>query len=347
MHTIQVTSNPIINEDISRILESNQPLLSDIRNKNILITGANGMLPSYVVYFFVAANLHLGLNNKIYVCVRNNKHRLDIIREKDSNIIFLEWDITQPIHIDVPVHYVVHAASDASPSKYLSNKIATINANVQGLYNLLSLDISNIESFLYYSTAEMYGNPTQENIPTKESYIAPINHLSERSCYVEAKKFGETLCMNYFFERKLPVKMIRPFHVFGPWIDLGDGRVFSDFIANIQKSEDIVIKSDGLATRSFCYLADALDMTIKTLLRWENGGVYNIWNPANEISIKDLAFLLAPLAEKGIEVSILGWSNTSAPLRSCPDISYGIDTAGFNPQYSVLDAFKRTLNSLT
>lgn len=90
MHTIQVTSNPIINEDISRILESNQPLLSDIRNKNILITGANGMLPSYVVYFFVAANLHLGLNNKIYVCVRNNKHRLDIIREKDSNIIFLE-----------------------------------------------------------------------------------------------------------------------------------------------------------------------------------------------------------------------------------------------------------------
>ena len=90
MKTIQITSNPIINEDISQILEDNMPLLSNIKNKNILITGANGMLPSYVVYFFVAANMYLGLNNKIYVCVRNNKHRLDIIHYKDSNIVFLE-----------------------------------------------------------------------------------------------------------------------------------------------------------------------------------------------------------------------------------------------------------------
>lgn len=347
MQIIQVTSNPIINEDISRILEMNQLVLANLKNKNILITGANGMLPSYVVYFFVAANLHLGLNNKIYVCVRNNRHRLDIIREKDSNIIFLEWDITQPINIDVPLHFIVHAASDASPSRYLSNKIATINANVLGLYNLLSLDTSQVESFLYYSTAELYGNPPKENIPTKESYIAAIDHLSERSCYVEAKKFGETLCKNYFYERNLPVKMIRPFHVFGPWIDLGDGRVFSDFIANIRKSEDIIIKSDGLATRSFCYLADALDMTIKVLLQWQDGWIYNIGNPKNEISIKDLAHLLAPLSERNIAISVLGWSNTSAPLRSCPDISYWIETAGFNPQYSVLEAFKRTLNSLT
>jgi UDP-glucuronate decarboxylase len=347
MQIIQVTSNPIINEDISYILDNNRLILSNVKNKNILITGANGMLPSYLVYFFVAANLHLGLNNNIYVCVRHNKHRLDIIHEKDSNIIFLEWDITQSIHIDVPMHYVIHAASDASPSKYLASKISTINANILGLYNLLALDIGKIESFLYYSTAEMYGNPTLDNIPTKESYIAPIDHLSERSCYVEAKKFWETLCKNYFYERNLPVKMIRPFHVFWPWIDLGDGRVFSDFTANIKKGEDIVIKSDGLATRSFCYLADALDMTIKVLLRWQNGWVYNIGNPNNEISIKDLAHLLAPLSERPIDISILGWSNTSAPLRSCPDISYWIDTAGFSPQYSVLEAFKRTLNSLT
>ena len=90
MHIIQVTSNPIINEDITRILENNQLIIASIKNKNILITGANGMLPSYLVYFFVAANLHLGLNNRIYVCVRNNRHRLDIISEKHSKKVFLE-----------------------------------------------------------------------------------------------------------------------------------------------------------------------------------------------------------------------------------------------------------------
>ncbi len=346
MKFIQITSNPIINEDISKILFENETSLRLVSHKNILITWANGMLPSYVVYLFVAANMAFGLNNKIYVCIRNNTHRLDIINNRDANIVFLQWDITSPIKMLDPVDYVIHAASDASPSKYLSSKIATINANVLWLYNLLSLDLSQIKSFLYYSTAEMYGNPDVDNIPTKESYIAPINHLNERSCYVEAKKFWETLCMNYFFERSLPVKMIRPFHVFGPGIDLDDGRVFSDFISNIKKSENIVIKSDGLATRSFCYLADALDMTIKTLLLGENGWVYNVWNPKNEISIKDLAFLLAPLADRPIDVSILGVPNASAPLRSCPDISYGIRTAWFHPQYSVLDTFKRTFNSL-
>jgi nucleoside-diphosphate-sugar epimerase len=189
------------------------------------------------------------------------------------------------------------------------------------LYNLLALPLEGLESFLYYSTAEMYGNPSPENIPTKENYIYPTNHLSERSCYVESKKFGETLCMNYFYENSLPVKMIRPFHVFGPGIDLNDGRVFSDFIANILHSEDIIIKSDGQATRSFCYLADALDMTLKTLVSGRNGTAYNIGNPSNEISIKNLANLLAPLSQRPIQVNVLGVPNTSAPLRSCPDIS--------------------------
>lgn len=152
--------------------------------------------------------------------------------------------------------------------------------------------------------------------------------------------------MNYFYEKSLPVKMIRPFHVFGPGIDLNDGRVFSDFIANILHSQDIVIKSDGSATRSFCYLTDALDMTLKVLLKGKNGAAYNIGNPDNEISIKDLAYLLAPLAQSPIQVSVLGAPNTSAPLRSCPDISLGIQDVGFHPEYAIKDAFERTINSL-
>ncbi len=342
---LDITTNNIINEDISKVIQNNISLIDITKTYDVLITWANGMLPAYLLYFFQWLNILSDYKFNISVIIRNNTNRIDIIKNKKN--IEIIWNDTQnPIHTIKKFDYIIHAASDATPRKYLKDKINTINANVKWLYNSLELDLSNLKSFMLFSTAELYWNPAESDIPTKESVIGKIDHLNERSAYVETKKFCETLSINYFFERKLPIKIIRPFHSFWPWLDMEDWRVFSDFIKSAFKLEDIVINSDWTATRAFCYLADALDMFIKTLFSDKNWEIYNIWNPNNEISIKDLAKVICEIVDKKIQYKVLWEPNNLAPNRSCPDINKWINDLGFNPTYTIKESFQRTLNSL-
>ncbi|MDD4530101.1 MAG: NAD-dependent epimerase/dehydratase family protein [Candidatus Gracilibacteria bacterium] len=340
-----LTNNRIINEDIEFVINNNKKILPDKNEKlNILITGANGLLPSYLVYFFAELK-NLGYQINLYLIIRNNVNRIELLNNNDSYKI-IGKNVAEKIETDIKFDYIVHAASDATPKKYLANKLETINTNVLGLYNIFSLDLSNLKSFLYFSTAELYGTPEASDIPTKESYISKFDHLQERSCYVETKKFCETLCINMFYEKNLPVKMIRPFHTFGPGIDFNDGRIFSEIIKCMYKKEDIIINSDGKATRSFCYLGDALDMFIKVLFSDKNGEVFNVGNPNNEISIGDLAKTMCKVINSSIDYKILGKESDSTPLKSCPDILKGIVQLGFDPRHNIENAFGRTLESL-
>lgn len=343
---LDITNNSIINQDISTVIYKNLQLIDITKSYEILITWANGMLPSYLLYFFQWLNILSNYKFNISLIIRNNTSRINIIKDK-KNIEIIGNNSANPIETDKSFDYIIHAASDATPRKYLKDKINTINANVQWLYNLLKLDPSNIKSFMFFSTAELYWNPIESDIPTKESVIGKIDHINERSAYVETKKFCETLCMNYFFENKLPIKIVRPFHTFWPWLDTEDWRVFSDFIKSAINLENIVINSDWTATRSFCYLADALDMFVKVLFSSKNWQVYNIGNPNNEVSIKDLASIICKITDNKINYTILGEPNNLAPSRSCPDIHKWILDLSFNPIYTVEESFKRTLDSLS
>lgn len=345
---LDITTNKIINEDVSEVIHRNKHLIDliDLNNiKEVLITWANWMLPSYLLYFFQWLNILHNNKFKISLIIRNSTDRINIVKNKE-NIEIIWNNIINPIKTEKKFDYIIHAASNANPKKYIKNKIETINTNVKWLYNLLDIDLSNLKSFMFFSTAELYWNPADYNIPTKENIIGNINHLDERSAYVETKKFCETLCMNYFFEKWLPIKIIRPFHTFWPWIDIEDWRVFSDFIKSALKSEDIVINSDWKATRSFCYLWDALDMFVKTLFSEKNWEVYNIWNQKNEINIENLAKIVCEITNNKIGYSILWKINNSSPNKSCPDISKWIDDLWFNPKYNVEKSFKRTILSL-
>ena len=341
-----ITNNNIINEDISDVIIRNKKLINLDKKYNILITWANGMLPSYILYYFQWLNIVSGNKFQIYIIIRNNENRINIINDTKNIHILWRWTENQ-IETDVKFDYIIHASSDATPKKYINNKVDTINANVKWLYNLLELDLSELKSFLFFSTAELYWTPNTDNIPTTEDYIWNIDHLNERSSYVETKRFCETLLMNYYFEKQLPVKIVRPFHTFGPWIDLEDWRVFSDFIKSAYNKKDIIINWDWLTTRSFCYLADALDMYIKVLFSDKNGEVYNVWNPNNEVSIKDLAKIICEISDNKIKYNVLWKSNWLAPLRSCPNIDKGKDMLWFNPIYSIKESFNRTLMSIS
>jgi UDP-glucuronate decarboxylase len=343
---LDITDNNIINEDISNVIKNNINLIDLDNDYEVLITWANGMLPSYLLYFFQWLNILSNYRINISVIIRNNTNRIDIIRDK-KNIEIIWNNIENPIRTKKKFNYIIHAASDATPKKYLKDKINTINTNVKWLYNLLDLDMVNLKSFMFFSTAELYWNPSGNDIPIKENVIGMIDHINERSAYVETKKFCETLCMNYFFERELPVKIVRPFHTFWPWLDINDWRVFSDFIRSASKLENIVINSDWTATRAFCYLADALDMFVKVLFSNKSWEIYNIWNPNNEISIKNLANIVCKIVDNKITSTVLWEPNNLAPNRSCPDITKWINNLHFGPNYSVQESFERTLKSLS
>ena len=140
-------------------------------------------------------------------------------------------------------------------------------------------------------------------MPTRETEYGYLDPATVRACYGESKRMGETLCVAYHAQYGVPAKIVRPFHTYGPGMDLSDGRVFADFVADLVARRDLVMKSDGRAQRAFCYLADATVGFFTVLLRGEAGAAYNVGNPDAEVSILELARTLANLfPERGVRV---------------------------------------------
>ena len=170
--------------------------------------------------------------------------------------------------------YVIHAASVASPTYYRAHPIETMDANINGLRNLLDYaprqDATGkdpVGGILFLSSSEIYGDPAPEAIPTPEDYRGFVSCTGPRACYDEAKRFGETLCVVFAQQHGVPAKIARPFNNYGPGLKITDGRVMPDFARDVLAGRDIVMLSDGKATRTFCYVADAITGYYKVLVR--------------------------------------------------------------------------------
>ena len=179
---------------------------------------------------------------------------------KDNATLTLKkHDITHPLPSDMDdFQFIIHAASIASPTYYRQYPIETMDANVNGLRSLLEYCLRQkktkgipVEGFLFYSTSEIYGDPTPENIPTPETYRGNVSCTGPRACYDESKRYGETLCVNFALQHDLPIKMARPFNNYGPGLKITDKRVLPDFARDIFAGRDIVMLSDGSPTRTF------------------------------------------------------------------------------------------------
>lgn len=295
-----------------------------------LITGATGMIGSYFLCFLSWLNEN-ELDNTMELTLLSrdritedhailghlaNKGYIRTIITSLNNDFFLDSD---------DYDYVLHAASNAAPQTYLNEPIDTINTNVRATQILLdSFKRSHsIKAFVYYSSGEIYGSPDMKDIPTKENYSGKTDHLSLRSCYVESKRFAETLCWNYYNAYKIPTIIIRPVHVYGPGFKKNDSRVWADFIIKAVNGEDIQILSDGSARRGFCYIADAVSQIISVLQSGKPGEVYNIGNDKH-VSIKELADIVAENSSNKIHVVIKNEVPDyliHSPQISCPDVN--------------------------
>jgi nucleoside-diphosphate-sugar epimerase len=348
--------HPIIEEDLEYIIQSDLPW-GEFEGKTVLISGANGFLPAYLVETLLYLNeTYHQVATQIIGLVRNvDKARARFAAYLNrSDLHFIVQDVRIPVMTDAPIDYIFHAASQASPKYFGSDPVGTLSANVLGTHNLLMLaQAKQTQGFLFFSSGEVYGQVPPEQIPISETAYGYLDPASVRACYAESKRMGETMCVAWAHQFDVPAKIVRPFHTYGPGMDLNDGRVFADFVANVVQNHNIVIKSDGSAIRPFCYLADATIGFFTVLLKGEAGQAYNIGNPNAEISILELAEMLVTLfPEKHLRVIRQPISSEASGylpspiVRNCPEITK-VQKLGWQALTSVSAGFKRTIRSFS
>lgn len=246
------------------------------------------------------------------------------------------------MHID----YIVHGASIASPVWYRKFPLETIDANVTGTRKLLDLGRKNkVKSFLYFSSSEIYGDPLRQYIPTEESYWGNVSSTGPRACYDESKRLAETLCMVYYRNFGVPVKIIRPFNVYGPGLRLDDGRVIPDFLNDVLNHRSITLLSNGRVTRSFCYIADAITAILLLLTSKVVGEAFNVGNDEEVTMIKLAKKLNQAAGGGGINFATSKEKAylTDNPQRRVPSLEKIKKTIHWVPQVPLSEGLKRML----
>jgi dTDP-glucose 4,6-dehydratase/UDP-glucuronate decarboxylase len=337
-----------LEEDWRRVDEALADRTRQLRGKRILVTGAAGFLGFNFLHYFFHLNADGSGSPPVSVIAADNylrgRPRWTIeLAAREPNITLTPCDITRRragLEFDFDFDFIIHAASIASPTFYRKYPLETLDANVSGLRNMLELVQQNpVESVLYFSSSEIYGDPPPNEIPTKESYRGDVACVGPRACYDESKRLGETLCYIYANKYNLPVKIVRPFNNYGPGLRLMDGRVLPDISRAVLDDRDVILHSDGTPSRTFCYSSDAVTGYLLALLCCHNGEPFNIGADAPEISMREMATLVLRVAgssrrvvhEPSREFEYL----THNPQRRCPDITKARTLLGFDPQVSL------------
>lgn len=338
-------------------------LSAEERNKlngaTILITGCAGFLGYYYMNFFQAKATDLGLK-KVIALDNFMLGYPEWIDKMQQNPLFhiQKFNIISDKIEDVKgadtADYIIHMASIASPMFYRQYPIETLDANIWGLRSLLDFYQSKaIKGFLFYSSSELYGNPDEAHVPTSEDYYGYVCATGPRSCYDESKRFGETMCMLFAQKYNMPIGVARPFNNYGPGMRINDKRVPADFALSVMNNKDIEILSNGSPTRTFCYIADAVNGYLKILLH----GMYDYFNigiESPEISISQLAEIYVEAGKKvfGYQGKVAYAQShdkeylTNNPQRRCPDISKARSILHYSPSISVEEGVYRFLKFL-
>lgn len=267
---------------------------------NILITGATGLIGSCLVDVLMNRK---NINYDVYASGRNIVRSKELFKNYENNIKFhfLQYDVMSKMDIDIEFDYIIHAASNANPSFYVSNPVETMKANIFGVANLLDYGIHhNLKRFLYISSGEVYGEG--EGLEFIESYSGFVDSMNPRSCYPTSKRAAETLCVSYCEEYDVECVIARPCHVYGPKFTEFDNRVYAQFIRNVLNHENIIMKSSGEQFRSWCYVVDCVSGILHILLKGENCNVYNIADSNSNVSIKTLAEMIAEIGGCHVEI---------------------------------------------
>lgn len=277
--------------DILKIAESDDLPWDDLSGKNILITGATGLIGSCLVDILMSRK---ELNYRVYAAGRNERRaKLLFSRFWDSPFfVFLSFDVCDIPDFKIDFHYIISAASGANPILYSKDPVGVMKTNFYGTDNLLNYGVNHsLKKFVFVSSGDVYGEGN--GMLMKENYCGYMDPLVLRSSYGTVKRACESLCISYASQFGINVSIARPCHTYGPHFTESDSRAFAQFFRNAVHGEDIVMKSAGIQMRSWCYVVDCACGILFVLLKGKNCNAYNVADEKSILSIKAFAEMIA------------------------------------------------------
>ncbi len=289
--------NKIYKEDIEENVFNEKINWKLLKNKNIFVTGATGLLGSLLVNTIIYANYEYNLNCKVIALVRNlNKAKKMFEKQLIFNkgqLEFIEGNIVDEIIYNGNIDYIIHAASQTSSKFFIQNSLETIDINLRGTRNVLELaKKKNISKFIFFSTMEVYGHPSTDEKITEEHGI-DLSTINTRNCYPISKIMCENLCTCYANKYNFIISIIRLTQTFGSGVRYEDERVFAEFARCVIETRDIILHTKGDTKRSYLYVSDAISAVLQILLKNSENNIYNLANEDTYCSILEMANLVS------------------------------------------------------
>jgi len=302
----------------------------------ILITGVAGFIGSHFAHKYIAEGHRVvGIDN--LQTTRDTKHIADLLDHPLFS--FKQHDIIEPFGSRVRFDWILNFACAGSYTSYQWNPVHTMQTNTVGMVNMLELAREHGARLLQSSTSEIYGDP--EEVPQKETYRGNVNTLGPRACYDEGKRAAETLCMDYYREHGVDVRIVRIFNTYGPNMDPNDGRAVTNFILHALDNASITIYGDGSNTRSFQYIDDLVEGIDRMMRRDDFTGPVNLGNPG-ELTMTQFAERIIKLTGSTSRI-VYEHAATDDPKRRCPDISLAKKMLGWEPRVPVDEGLRKTI----
>jgi nucleoside-diphosphate-sugar epimerase len=349
-------NHDVIQSDIAEVFKADLPWAS-LSGKTILVTGASGMLPAYIVDALMLLPRHIKcVPPKVTALVRNvDKAEKRFAAYLDNPGFLIRSDnICEELELKsyMDTQIIIHAASIPRPDS--KKPVDVMAPNVLGTWKLLELakKLPSFEQFIYFSSGIVNGDDVKSDIPITEEMYFPSSCIGPGACYSEGKRAGETICLSFMQQYDIPVKLLRYFGSYGPGLDLNnDPRSFTSFINSSVNGQDVVMHSTGEETRFWCYITDATDAFFRVLFNTMAGEVWNVANEDAGCLIKELAHTaceLSPNKEISVKYDMANVPQGYAPFTcqqiTVPDSSK-LRGIGYAPKVSVREGLRRTISA--
>ncbi|MGE3758198.1 MAG: UDP-glucuronic acid decarboxylase family protein [Pseudobdellovibrionaceae bacterium] len=304
-------------------------------SSSILIAGGSGFIGSHLAEFLLAKGSNVTVIDNFVTGSPKNVEGLD--KKFPGKFRLIEGDICHLPKFDCTFSQIYNLASPASPTEFTRIPIEILMTGSLGHKNLLDLATQQKARILFGSTSEVYGDALEH--PQRETYFGNVNSFGERSCYDEAKRFGEALTYAYAKQFETDIRIIRIFNTYGPRMRPSDGRIIPNFFVQALKKMPLTIYGDGKQTRSFCYVTDLVE-GLYSLMEGNYKSPVNIGNPI-ERTVLEMAEIINSLAKNGSGICFKPLPQDDTQKRK-PDITLARQKLNWEPKVSLEQGLQKT-----
>lgn len=313
-----------------------------LQNKNILITGATGLIGGGIVDLLLKEHP----KTEVYIIVRDIQKAKKRFYKYANNphLHMIDGDVNNPLNTNIRFHYIIHTASNANPNAYSTDPVNTMWTNLNGTHNLFEYGRTHgIERFLFVSSGEIYGEGEKSEWTENDSGY--INTMQSRSCYPSSKRAAETLCVCYSEQYNIDIVVARPCHTYGPLFSEHDNRAFAQFIRKARAKENIILKSSGEQYRSWIYIDDCASAILSILQFGKNKEAYNIADEQSNVTIKTFAQTIAKMANVEIQFDIPDKTEKAgySPIKRSVFNTSKLRDLGWKPKFSLSEGIKHSI----